>query len=167
MNALIPRSQQHSNNFQLKESLMTEVGMFNPMFSRMYSNDIQDYGVVDEFITTTEGGRDLDSTRLAGVAGKAIRPQAVPQSQIIIPNTFNERRCIFMFAVETITSATGHPKITIMSGYTDRIDVTLHGSVAPDLRMYINSVMQVNSMGVPRAVDISQIINGSAFDAFG
>ena len=152
--------------FKVLKSLMMETGTYSPMFNRVYSNTLQDMDVVDDFLEITNDGRDINHVNLAGLSGRIIRPSALPQSEIDIDGGFNERRMVFMIALEHRSYQSRHPKVTILSGYTDRVDVTLSGKVAYDLRMYVNSVTQVNTLGQPRPTDISHVISANSYNAF-
>lgn len=152
--------------FKVLESLMLETGTYGPMFNRVYSNTMQNRDVVDEFLEATNDGREINSINMAGLSGRIVRPSSLPQSEIHIDGGFNERRMVFMIALEHKSYSSRNPKVTIISGYSDRVDVTYKGTVAPDLRMYINAVTQVNVLGQPRPVDISHVISANSYDSF-
>lgn len=153
--------------FRVVKSLMVETGTYNSMFNRVYESTVRDSKIIDDFIDITEGGMELDPVNLAGLSGKVVRPSAVPHGELFIENGFHERRIVFMFAVEHNSAISKNPKLTIVSGYTDRVDISLEGSVAPDLKMYINSITQVNTMGQPKPVAMDQVLSANMYDNFG
>lgn len=152
--------------FVVLKSLMMETGTYSPMFNRVYSNTLQDRDVVDDFLEITDDGRDINNVNMAGLAGRIIRPTALPQCSIDIEGGFGERRLVFMIALEHRSFGSSNPKVTILSGYTDRVDVTYTGTIAPDLRMYINAVTRVNTMGHARAMGVDHVISANSYEAF-
>lgn len=152
--------------FWVLKSLMMETGTYSPMFNRVYSNTLQDRDVVDDFLEITDDGRDINNVNMAGLAGRIVRPTALPQSSINIDGGFDERRLVFMIALEHRSFGSTNPKVTILSGYTDRVDVTYTGTVAPDLRLYINAVTGVNTLGQARPVAVDHVISANSYDAF-
>lgn len=152
--------------FTVSLSLMLESATYGPMFNRVYSNTMQDRDVIDDFLEVTEDGTDINSVNMAELSGRIVRPSALPQHEIEIDNGFGERRIVFMIALEHVSYGSRNPKITILSGYTDRVDVSFGGLVAGDLRLYVNSITQVNTTGQNRPVDISHVISANSYDAF-
>lgn len=71
-----------------------------------------------------------------------------------------------MIALEHISFGSMNPKVTVLSGYTDRVDVSLGGLIAPDLKLYVNAITQINNTGKTRSTNVNHIISANSYDAF-
>lgn len=106
---------------------------------------------LNELVHVSDGGRNLTHTNLSEVAGRMLRPDAIPGAMATIANGWNERRYRFMMEVVNgdPMSANQHT-VDIYSGYTDYMGVNEGtGSVDPNLRLYFTNVTSLRKMVVP------------------
>lgn len=122
----------------IKKMILGETGTYNDVFQRPYQTHLGD----DEFNMMrdmTEGFRNLESETLANCAGTFLNPRAQPGSQINIDHGWGEQRLRFMMSIQFEGKLSNTEQI--VTGYTDRADLSHSGHLNPDTRFFINNVI--------------------------
>lgn len=153
--------------FFAKKSIMVSTSGYRDVYARSYQANIQDTGLIDDFAEITYAGQHVDPVSLARIASRIVQPQAQSGSLIDIDGGFSERRLVFMISIEYKDARSAYPKTTIVSGYTDILDVTYQGTINPDTRFYINSVVTLNTVNDIRAVNIDHLITSKVYSSRG
>lgn len=153
--------------FRIFKSLMAETPVYQPMFTRTLQSEILDSGVATELYDLSEQNA-INTTSMARLASKIIRPSGAYSSEVSIDNGFNERRILFMIGVEITTHTSRVPRLVILNGYTDYLDVSYKGLLPPSMRFYIDSVTTINQSGSQaRVTDASHVISPNILENLG
>jgi len=122
----------------VQRMIMGETGTYNDVYHRPYKTSLGDeeYAVMRE---KTNGFQNIESETLANCAGAFLNPSAQPGVQINIDHGWGERRLRFMMSImfEGRLSKTEQ----IVTGYTDRADLSLTGEMDPNTQFFINNVI--------------------------
>lgn len=137
---------------EVKRLVLREMGEFNEQYARPYTPEGSGFSEsdIDSLVESTESGTDITASSLAGVAGRFITPTAdiarnLDDYSVDIPNGWNERR--FAYLMEAIVSQDSNSsQHVLIMGYTDHADITASEQIAPDMRFYINSTINLNSI---------------------
>jgi hypothetical protein len=107
---------------------------------------------------------------LANILGESLAPSTEVETVRPIEGSWQDARYRFILEVEVEEpSRYGNGLRVIVCGYTDRVDSSHNGHLAPDLRMYVNSIVGVSdwydtSRGQPilrsRVTDNYQVMLG-------
>jgi hypothetical protein len=123
------------------QCVMIETSRYQDMYLRPYEThyDIQTEKLLDEY---TDGGTNISAAAVSRVSNLFLKPAAMPESNVVIANGFDEKRYSFMIQIETQGRLAGS-LITVLTGYTDYAgSVNLRGGRAldPNMRLYFNSL---------------------------
>lgn len=161
-NATTPR--QSFTTIKVAKLIMQETGTYNPMYSRPYQTFV-DPTSLDNITRRVEENRgsSINGALLAGITSSILKPSATPESDIYIPNGWNERRIRFILEIH-ITTNTGSSYVYYFQGYTTHLGVGVNGAVDPTMEFIINSFIRVNrvSQYTPSGIIVRDIINESA-----
>lgn len=166
-----PLNDQHATQqFHITNLVLTMTGTYNDVVSRPYTTNFDgaQLGAIQE---ATHGGRMLEQTNLAGVAGSIIRPLTEPQGIIPIANGWDTKRFRFFMRVE-------HPHgiVQYLTGYTDDADVSYANTLNPNMRLYFNNSIMTRPLTVATSFgaqtqyavsDASHILSGEFNPTFG
>lgn len=141
---------QYNNSFELQPpsvnitligAHMVEVPASNPLHYRPLSVNASS-DLITELQNVTEGGIQIDEQAIRQVARQIISPSQQSQGQIAIAEGWSVNRCsvFLMFQIET----PGKIYREVVSGYTDTNAIGHNNSVAPDIRIFVNSVIRVH-----------------------
>lgn len=131
------------NTFQVVKSFMVDSGTHNTAYTRPYTaNPSSD--VLHEYETNTRGGTQVNRGSLATIASKILSPSTEVEAIVNVPNGWNEHRILFM--MEIYDNATR--MAAVLMGYADKVDLSLRGTIDPELRLYINSTMTLASTDI-------------------
>ena len=149
--------------FAIVKSYMVESGTYNPMYTRPYTTTLDQNGL-NNFMEVTQGGRNINRYTLAPIANTILSTAAQPDAQVTVENGWQERRIIFMMEIAQV----GTGLSTVISGYADRVDLSLSGILDPYLKLVINSSLTLSAsqqqtptggvMTVKRVVDNGHIL---------
>jgi hypothetical protein len=147
--------------------ILGETGTYNDVFHRPYKTSLGDeeYAIMRE---KTHGFQDIESETLANCAGSFLNPSAQPGSQVNIDHGWGEQRLRFMMSImfEGRLSKTEQ----IVTGYTDRADLSYTGEMDPNTQFFINNVITLrhvenrtaNGIGTSATVsDNFQVLRGT------
>lgn len=84
----------------------------------------------------------------AGIAGSFLRPQANPESEILIPNSWNTERYYFVLEVLVYNPLGGQTR-EVIQGYTSYTDTSYGGNFDPNMQFFINSITRIKAINVP------------------
>lgn len=117
-----------------------EVPSGQPLHYRPLSIDSGN-GLITDLQNATEGGLHIDQAALRSIAREIVTPSVQSKGSILIQNGWDTNRCsvYLMFRVTTPRSIYHE----VLTGYTDNNNIT-EGYVAPDIRIFINSVIRVS-----------------------
>lgn len=122
----------------------------------------------------------VDPFLVAGSSNTLVRPSVAPMGNIELPNGWNTERLLFNLEVEIHDSLS--TRIYHVQGYSEYHDPSYTGSIDPNMKFYINSIIQVSRTydpisGINRDNIIKnnnilfdnseQIHYNNAFDAYG
>lgn len=143
--------------FTVVKSYMVESGTYNPMFTRPYTTTLDNNGL-NNFMEATHGGTDITRYNIAPIASSLVAPSAQPDAQINIANGWQQTRIIFMMEIAQVGTGIS----TVISGYADKVDLSLSGILDPHLRLTINSVLTLNTvqqMGPHGVMEMKRVID--------
>lgn len=173
--------QDQVQNLRVDKLLMFETGTYHPQWKRPYvaSPDAQHLSNLQERLAENGTGK-ITATTFSGAGLRYIAPSAVPESQnpVNIQGGWNERRFRFLMEVSyTKGSAFGQRFIEVLSGWTDRTDLSLQTHmVAPDMLFTINSVTHLRetifnngagNIASYQVVDNSTLLGNPQFSQYG
>lgn len=100
--------------------------------------------VRETFLRETKDGRYLDASTCARAVGEILELRAdVGRNDIIeIPNGWGEERLAFIIVVLTEDYA-GAQCRQVLTGFTDKADLSLSGEMDPDMVLYINNTFTI------------------------
>lgn len=133
----IPPSQP---TFVIVKSYMVESGTYNPMYTRPYTTTLDNAGL-NNFMEVTQGGTNINRYNIAPIANTILSPSAQPDAQVLVANGWQERRIVFMIEIAQV----GTNLSTVISGYADKVDLSLSGILDPHLRLVINSTLTLSA----------------------
>lgn len=160
---------------QITRFILVETGTYNDMAIRPYQTNINDT-TLNAMTEATQGGRRLNASVLAGVAGSIIRPSSMAVGAVSIDNGWDTRRFRFLMEVE-FTDFNGGTTVEYVSGYTDHADTSLQSQqLDPRMMLHINNVVKARRvtehtpMGLVQRTTVAeaaQILTGNYNPQFG
>lgn len=130
--------------------LMVHTNTYNDQVIRPFEANVNT-NIMESLREATQYGESISSAGLAGVAGSVLRPQAQAASGIVMYNGWDTRRIRFMLSV-TVPMGGGGFVHEVVSGYTDHYGLSVDGtSVDPNMRLFFNNTVVMNSCQVPTA----------------
>jgi hypothetical protein len=166
---------------QVRKTLVNSIqfvvsGTYNNMVSRPYETNV-DPRTFGAFVDQTRQGTLLSTQALAGIAGQIIKPVAMHQGIIAIPNGWQTRRLMFLMTLEIENM--GASVTNYISGFTDHGDyVNRDGNIIldPNMRLYINNVITVRNnarvvaglgnTNIPMLADAAHFVRGNTSSSF-
>ncbi len=136
---------------QITKLIFVPTGHYHDMALRPYT--AQASGTALERLSiSTNGFSNLSTGALAGVAGSILRPQTVSAGTLSIANGWNESRYMFMMEVvhdvDNYDAESSGQRVQYISGYTDYCgDPSYRGSIDPEMRLYLNTVINTREIG--------------------
>jgi hypothetical protein len=128
--------------------IFRETGEYNDIALRPYQTDF-DRNKVDLLAESTDGGRQLASNNLTGIATGMMRPGSRSEGVAQIASGWGERRLMFMMEVE-IRKDSKSMISKVITGYTDHIGATSMGSrgvaLDPKMCLYFNNTFNLRNL---------------------
>lgn len=122
----------------ISKFILGETGTYNDLYQRPYQTRLgdQEYFAMRDM---TSNFTNLEPETLANCAGEFLTPSSQPGGRININNGWGEQRLRFMMAV----TFGGRFSTTeqIVTGYTDRADLSHNGTMDPNTQFFINNVI--------------------------
>lgn len=153
---------------QITRVLFAETGTYDDMYNRPYVTSV-DLDALRGLQQATEGGTNLTTAAVAGMAGVIMRPQTAVQSGIGIVNGWGERKLRFMMEVEH-AGFNSMVNREILTGYTNYPGYSSSGAIDPAMLLYVNNVITVREtqryvngqvMTQSTVVDASHVLSGT------
>ena len=158
---------------QILRLIFVRTGTYNDMTLRPYQSTVSPQNIM-ALQEATDGGRNMQATALAGVAGSILRPVAQSQGLVTVPNGWETPRLRFILEIQHQDFAGGQ-RLQYLTGYTDHIGLSHAGSLDPQLRLYINNSISTNTISYAtptgrvsqqQITDASQVLQGSYTPSF-
>lgn len=127
-----------NKRMNIRKLIIQETGTYNQQWKRPFETGLQASGF-NQILENVDQAKAITPAALAGVANQFIHPSATPESTIIIPEGWNERRLRFFMEVETETQV-GTIQTEYVVGYTNYSGLSFGGALDPNMVFYINSV---------------------------
>ena len=157
---------------------MARSGTYGSQYRRPFTTNGQGH-VINQFQERydqvgAEGFKASDQL-FAGISGEFMRPQAAPESQILIPNDWNTERYYYTMEVIVHNQLSGSTR-EVIQGYTSYTDPSHGGHFDPNMQFFINSITtlrntRMNQHGhwanVPQVVDSYHILANNAYSGPG
>lgn len=121
-----------------------ETGTYQKQYNRNFKARTMESDVVDRLLRATADGRMINQNTVSSIADDIMSydSHADSRSQIYIPEGWNTPRLSFVIVIEY--PERGDETVRqILTGYTDRVDISYGGVIAGDTRMFINNVQTV------------------------
>jgi len=149
-------------NLKVKRLLIQETGTYNQQWKRPFASNM-DANTFNTIVENVHQARKITSSALTGVANQFIQPSATPESHILIPNGWNERRLRFFLEVET-EHQIGASQTEYIVGYTNYAGLSEQGHLDPNMTFHINSVNTVRNsyMNTPLGNQVIQNVIDSS-----
>ena len=150
----------NTTNIQVEELQIIQTGRYQQMWNRPYQLEMES-GDMNDLMNRVDrsGPNGLHANGLADIAGQMLRPTALPNQQIAIPNGWNETRGCFMLKIH-VRDIFGNHVIYLLQGFTDKFDVTYNNEIDPHTQLTANSYMKILvNNGVETVVETAQVIN--------
>jgi len=122
--------------------IIQETGTYNQQYRRAY-NTVITGNLLNAFDEQVGRVQSISSEMVAGIAGAFVKPSATPESQIAIPNGWNEKRVRFMLEIQH-TSDLHNVETEVILGYTDNLGLSGQ-HVDPQMKFYVNSTFRVRN----------------------
>lgn len=118
-------------------------------YGRNFQTSRTSDNVRDSFLRETNDGRHLDATTMARAVSDIIelRPDVGRNDIIEIPNGWGSERMAFILVVLTEDYA-GTECRQILTGFTDKADLSFNGRMDPDMVLYINNTFTIRDSEV-------------------
>lgn len=126
---------------------MFETGTFEKQNSRSHRAKNFDGSVVDQILRATDDGRTISSSSVSSVVDSIIELDSNSNTDIFIPNGWDEKR--FAFVIEILLDeGKSNERRQVLTGYTDKSDMSIQNSLDPETQMFINNSFILNSYDV-------------------
>lgn len=134
--------ERNTHNATLNRFVLIETGDYDNQFLRPLQTSIIDGDTIEVFdeIRDTVG---INPYSIADISNRLIRPQGTPGVDVDIANGWEENRLRFMMDI-SVGGLRYSGVRKLVSGYTDRIDLSYTNKMAPDTRLFINNVITLN-----------------------
>ena len=122
----------YQSNSRLTKLIFAMTGSYQDQVYRPYHANYSDTNLQAQFVEATCQNTKITANKIAGIAGEIIKPNAIPQGSVVIPNGFGTQRLYFMMEVMHDDGAR-----QVLSGYTSYADIG-HSSLDPAMSMHFN-----------------------------
>jgi hypothetical protein len=124
-----------------------ETGTFENQGSRNYRAKNFGDDVVDRILSNTQGGARISSSALNGVVGDILELDQKANTNIYIPNGWDTERLAFICEL-LLDEGSSNERRQILTGYTDKADLTYNDTLDPETQLFINNSFILNSFEV-------------------
>lgn len=164
----------NSSPTMLLESLkLQETGTYNTQFRRPFTA-VMDAGTVQSLanrvdrLTQNDPSTSIQPGYVAGLCSGIMVPNSSVEGEVAIHNGWQQRRFRFVLTVKVPSHFMDD--IYIFQGYSEYFDISLQGSIDPNMNFFMNSYVRIqrnkspqNTMGLvaDRIVESQQFIDGT------
>jgi hypothetical protein len=133
--------------FTLVRLLIQDTGTYNQQVSRPYQaktlgSALDDLSNRISSATRADPTARINGNLIAGLSHNLVSPVANWDRQLYIPNGWQEPRLRFTLEV-SLDTAFG-TEVYFFQGYTENKDVSVTGTINPDMVFFINSYLRIN-----------------------
>lgn len=125
-------------NIKIVNFIVQETGTYDQQWKRPFVSGLNQ-GTFNDILNTVNNTKAITPAALTGVANQFLQPSAAPESHILIPNGWGERRLRFFLEVMT-ESQMGSLQTEYVVGYTDYAGMDNFSRLDPNMRFFINAV---------------------------
>lgn len=138
------------NRPRVTKAVMIESLGYDNQYLRPFQTHYDGY-VHQGLMEATNYGQQVDSNTLSPVATNFIQPRSAVSAgdAAFIDNGFNESRFSFLIEFTINEPGTRAQQRHIVSGYTDRLDYSQSGYLAPDLKLRFNNIISIRDVTEP------------------
>lgn len=121
-----------------------ETGTFEDQSSRNLRAKNFESSVVDRILSTTNGGRSISAASVSSVVSDIIELDGTANTDLYIPNGWDEPRLAFICEI-LLDEGRSNERRQVLTGYTDKSDLSFSGEMDPETQLYINNSFILNS----------------------
>ena len=133
----------NTGGLRITKLLLHETGTYNAQYRRPYDT-VMDNNTISVFSEALNNVSKYTPGLIGGLANKFISPVATPEKQLMITNGWGERRLRFVMEV-VYNSHLGEGPKEVVLGYTEFNGISMGGHIDPNMRFYVNSIMETRS----------------------
>lgn len=131
------------SNPVISKLVFIQTGEQNPHYHRPFDSHVNQ-NIQNQFNDLLNGPKmEVTTAGLVNLASQIIHPQANHNGIVNIPGGWNNKRLRFFMEVENIQDYAGSKRSQIISGFTDRFEVSFNGSLDPATKMYFNNNVSI------------------------
>lgn len=131
------------DNLVMFESGMWAVVGGTPQIVRRSYRTHVDGDVYDRIAKTIDPKAGFSRDNISNISGAVINQEIDTTVLASIPGGYNERRIIFMMMFSKINQINQSKTLYYINGYTDKVDMSYNGHLAPDTQFYINEIVEI------------------------
>lgn len=124
--------------------ILQETGTYNDQYRRPYVTELSGT-VCKEIIGTVQEAGGISSAVMSGLSNQFLAPSATPESPIIIPNTWREKRYRFVMILEVQTKLAGR-STQVLTGWTEYCGASLQLSLDPNMVFHVNNTITIRNV---------------------
>ena len=130
-------------NMQISKLVFIQTGEQNPHYHRPFDSHVN-INIQNQFNDLLNGPKmQVTTAGLVNLASQIIHPQANHNGIVNIPGGWNNKRLRFFMEIDNIQDYAGSKRSQIISGFTDRFEVSFNGSLDPNTRLYFNNNVSI------------------------
>lgn len=153
------------------EAIFFETGTYEKQVARSYKAKSIGDSVLDELLELTDDGNAINSTSISPIVDSIITLDANRARKVSIPHGWDEPRLTFLICL-LIDEGKANETYQILTGYTEYSDLSLDNKMDPDMKLYINNSIMINTFEVNEGgrkrrrskVAANEILLRSSFD---
>lgn len=127
-----------TKSMRIMQFMVQETGTYDQQWKRPYSSGMNKH-TFDNIVNAIDSAKAITPAALTGLSNQFLHPQAQPESHIIIPNGWNERRLRFFLEVQT-ESQMGAVQTEYILGYSEYAGLSDGLQIDPNMKFIINGI---------------------------
>lgn len=131
---------------QLIKCVFTPTGTYHQQVRRAYTTSGMGAQAIGKMAEVTAYGNNLTPAAVATAVGGILMPSAAPEANINIHNGWQEQRFHFLLEFAMVVPGLASSFRKIITGFTDKMDLSMNGLMDPYMLMRINNHMTVKDM---------------------
>lgn len=138
----------YATAIRVVQFIIHETGTYNDQYRRPYISNLTPYGLTQVLEKAAQAPR-INAGIFSGLSSQIVAPSATPESNILIPHGWNERRMRFMLQLE-IDYRTGGTIHEIITGWTETPanSISIYGKLDPQTVFRINNTIHIRQQNV-------------------
>lgn len=132
---------------QILQFILVESGTYDTQYRRAYTTDENESTAVDELRDRLAGRRVMGPGSLAGFADQIVKMSPKHSGELNIDQYgWGNRRFLFMLSLDIYAQGSTLPNRQIITGFSETNERSLQGTVDPDMRFTINTMVNLRSV---------------------